>query len=187
MALHIKQARAAGGEEKQREAHVNWLIVLIILGVALISAGAVALGMWLNQRGTEAFAQHTLAGQRVLARDAALREWRRQQSAPYIDAANMRMRLWLELLEVLGGLGNADETRRQELMQQLLEVVQFNILVVRRFEIRDDAFRKAVLRFVEAEGRLKERFTKEEVMDVFTRLTPAFAQLNQEAERYILG
>jgi hypothetical protein len=42
-----------------------------------------------------------------------------------------------------------------------------------------------VLQFIEAEGQLKAQYTKEEVLHVFARLTPAFAQLNQEAERYI--
>jgi hypothetical protein len=121
------RAASRGLRREEREgARVSWLNVLVTLGVALIGAGAVATGAWLNQRGAEAIARHTLEGQRVLARDAALREWRRQKIAPYIEAANTRMRLWLELRDAIAG---ADETRRQELMEQVLEV-HFNILLV---------------------------------------------------------
>jgi hypothetical protein len=65
---------------------------------ALTGLAGVLLGVWLTQQGAERVATQTSEGQRTLARDAALRDYRQQQIAPYLEAAKGRFRMWYELI-----------------------------------------------------------------------------------------
>src|SRR5689334_19407162 len=72
----------------------GWLTALL----ALTPLAGVWLGARLSQNGAERLAKQTLDGQRLLADDAARREWRRQQVAPFLEAANRRVHFWAEFL-----------------------------------------------------------------------------------------
>jgi hypothetical protein len=78
--------------------------VLITLGAALIAVVGTLLGAWLNQRGAERLSRQTLEGQRALASDAARRDWRRQQIAPFVEGANQRAVIWLEMANAMAGV-----------------------------------------------------------------------------------
>lgn len=157
------------------------MTVLLTLGVALIGVGGVALGAWLNQRGAAAVVSRTFAGQRLLARDAALREYRTEQITPYIEAARQRFRIWAALHAELGA---ADEWNILTLQGQLTDL-HFNSLVVTYVEIPDDAFRSAFQQFVSTEGKFKSEYTPTEVMDRVKEMRLALVALSTAAERYV--
>jgi hypothetical protein len=181
----------------------NWLIVLL---AAVIPSGiglaGVWLGSWMNQRGAEKLSERTLEGQRTLANDAARREWRRQQVAPYLEAANERVRLWngvylmtlsetrdkpvdqLSKDEVETAL---DESKRAlSLNQQILDP-DFLSLRLTRHAIPDEAFKAALKLIIDADAQLKLGSTTQEVNDMLAKIGPAIAALNQAAERYIFS
>jgi hypothetical protein len=84
-----------------------------IIGAALGAiAGVVGavLGAIINQRGAAKTAERTLAGQRVLARDAALREWRAGMVRPLLDYQRGRVHEFGTLWSAIG-LGDAASIR----------------------------------------------------------------------------
>jgi hypothetical protein len=184
-----------------------WLTILLAV-LAIFSPGAL-IGVWLgtsmSQRGAERLSKQTLDGQRTLARDAALRKWRRQQIAPYLEAANQRVTLWLEmslekahynalLTEGPKMLSEAEfkenEAAREEAMQALMSQLidsHFPSLVIRRNVVPDLAFKEALERFALAEGPVRMEYTLEDIEAVQARMRPALAALHEAAERYIFG
>jgi hypothetical protein len=165
-----------------KEQQLSWMNVLQALGVALVGLIGVALGAWINQRGARTLARQTLEGQRVLARDADLRDRRKQQVDPYYEAATNRTRIWLEMHDATS---NNDEKRLLALSEELLDP-HFNNLVVTYLAIPDDAFRTAFQKFIDGEGQLKGSYTKEEIVDVVKKMRLALIELNEAMEHYIL-
>lgn len=162
---------------------MSWMTVLLTLGVALIGVGGVALGAWLNQHGAAAVAKQNFEGQRLLARDAALRDWRKQQIAPYLEAATNRTRIWVEMGHATGA---NDRTRLVSLGERLKDY-HFDNLMVTYLAIPDDAFRAAFQKFLLAEGKLKptSTYTKEEAWGVIMKMRSALVDLNKAAEHFI--
>ncbi len=169
-------------------ANMIWITLLQIFGAGFIGGAGVALGAWLNQRGAAAIAKHTLEGQRILARDASLRDWRKQQIAPYIEAAINRTRIWVEIHNARGTNDKviADRIRFLTLGERLMDP-HFDNLIVTYPAIPDDAFRAAFQNFVNAEGdhKLTRTYTKEEIMDVIMRMRLALVDLNEATEHFI--
>jgi hypothetical protein len=157
------------------------MTVLLTLGVALIGVGGVAIGARLNQHGAAAVAKQSFEGQRLLARDAALRDYRKQQIAPYLEAARQRFRIW-SAMHAEEGVG--DRAKMLELQAKVTDP-DFNSLVVTYVEIPDNAFRAAFQKFVDAEGTVKPTLTKTEVMDKVTQMRLALIELSEASEHYL--
>jgi len=166
-------------------ANMNLITLLSIFGAGIsgaIIAGIFALlGARINQRGAEALVKHTLEGQRLLARDAALRDYKKQQIAPYIEAARKRFRIWYEMH---AEVGVGDSAKLLELQAQVTDSY-FNSLVVTYVEIPDDAFRAAFQKFVDAEGNAKSTYTSTEVMDKIKQMRLALFELSEASEHYV--
>jgi hypothetical protein len=160
---------------------VTWITILQLFGAAFIAGGFALLGAWMNQRGAEALAKHTLEGQRVLARDAALRDYKKQQIDPYLEAASQRFRIWSAMH---AEVGVGDRTKELELQAQLTNS-DFTSLIVTYLEIPDDAFRAAFQKFVNAEGLFKSTYTPTEVMDKIKQMRLALIELTAASEHYL--
>jgi hypothetical protein len=177
----------------------DWLLALSLPVSGLVG---VWLGAWMNQRSAETVAKQTFEGQRILANDAARRDWRRQQVVPFIEAANERARLWNALYlgtlsetrdkppEQLSGVElqiALDETKRAlSLNEQMLDI-NFISLRLTRHAIPDEAFKAAVVQIMDAEGEFKAGHTTQDVTDVLTRMRTAIDALNRAAEHYIFS
>jgi hypothetical protein len=185
----------------------NWLIVLL---AAVIPSGIGLAGVWLGQRGNAKLAKQTLETQRVLASDAARREWRMQQVAPYREAIEERVQVWLEIRNAMGGLDAktlhalygeldflslTDEERETHLSlekQKNLQVVldrlhdpQFDSLLTGLITVPDDGIQVACQRFIAAEGKLKAEYTSKEIGEIVLAMRRVQADLNHAVERYI--
>jgi hypothetical protein len=158
-----------------------WITLLQIFGAALIAGVFTLLGVWISQRGAAAVVKQTFEGQRVLAHDAALRDYRKQQITPYIEAARQRFRIWSEMH---AEVGVGDKTKRLELQTQVTDSY-FNSLVVTYVEIPDDEFRAAFQKFIDAEGKAKSTYTRSEVMDKVKQMRLALIELSTASEHYL--
>jgi hypothetical protein len=165
---------------------MTWTTLLPIVGGALTAGVFALLGVLISQIGAARVIKRTLEGQRVLARDAALRDYRRQQIAPYLEAARNRTLIWVEMHGALATMD--DRTKFLSLDERLLDP-QFTNLSVTYLAISDNAFRTAFQKFIDAEGQLKQTptYTKGEIMEVTMKLRLAFADLNETAERFLFS
>jgi hypothetical protein len=157
-----------------------------IFGAALAAGVFLLLGALINQRGAARVAKRTLEGQRILARDAALRDYRKQQITPYLEATRNRTLIWVEMHDALATMD--DRTRFLSLDERLLDP-HFANLYVTYLEIPDNAFRAAFQNFLNTEGQLKRTptYTKEEIRDVTMKLRLALVDLNEAAERFLFS
>ena len=191
-----------------------WLTVLLA-ALAIFSPGAL-IGVWLgtsmSQRGAEALGKQTLDGQRLLANDAAVREWRRHQVQPYLDAADQRVHFWLERTMEQGLArmpyhttdkdGN-DILVQPEPLKQLPGYYELDEVVEQLFEptfynlgatvkgIPSKAFRDAFQGFVLVEMEAQKALYGEPPPNGLhahtAQITAALAALNEAAERYIFS
>jgi hypothetical protein len=159
---------------------MTWITLFQIFGAAIIAGVFTLLGVWISQRGATAVVKQTFEGQRVLARDAALRDYRKQQIAPYIEAAKQRFCIWVELH---AEVGVSDQAKLLELQAKVTDP-DFSSLIATYVEIPDDAFRAAFQKFVEAEGELKSPYTQREVMDRIKQMRLALIELSTASEHY---
>jgi hypothetical protein len=173
---------------------------------AIFSLAGVLIGLL----GAFILARQSLQGQRVLANDAARREWRMQQVAPYREAIDERVSFWLEMLNAMGGLdakaihalfGTPDfqsmteeqqKTQASLEQQKNLQVVldrlndpKFNSLLSGLIAIPDVGVQAACQRFIAAEGELKTEYTSKEIGEIVMALRRAQANLNRAVEGYI--
>jgi hypothetical protein len=160
---------------------MTWITFLQIFGAASITGVFTLFGVWTSQRGAATVVERTLEGQRVLARDAALRDYRKQQIAPYIGAARQRFRIWSEMH---AEIGVGDEAKLLELRAKLTDP-DFNSLVVTYVEIPDDVFRAAFQTFVDAEGKFKSSYNSTETMDRIMQMRLALIKLSTASEHYV--
>jgi hypothetical protein len=162
----------------------KWADLLPIFGAALTGGLFALLGSWISQRGAARVAKRTLEGQRILARDAALRDYRKQQITPYLEAANNRTLIWVEMY---GATATTDDRTKFLALDERLLDPHFANLSVTYLAIPDDAFRVAFQKFLDAEGRLKRTptYTKAEIMGVTLKLRLALIDLNEAAERFL--
>lgn len=170
---------------------MNWPIMQLkdlmqIFGGVLVAGLFLLLGALINQRGAARVAKRTLEGQRILARDTALRDYRRQRVDPYLEAASNRTRIWVEMHDALATMD--DRTKFISLDKRLLDP-HFANLSITYLAIPDNAFRIAFQKFLDAEGQLKRTptYTKEEIRDVTTKLRLALVDLNEAAERFLFS
>lgn len=177
---------------------------------ALTGLVGVLLGVWLTQRGSARVARQTFEGQRTLARDAALRDYRKQQIAPYLEASDQSVRLWAELFFATSGHERAQhlvltgeeehlvptEVVKQQVLieeQKILALgeqmsdLSFNSLVSTYAAIPDEAFRDAFHEVLDAQHKLKPPFTKQGIGDVVSHMVRAHTKLNKAAEHYIFS
>jgi hypothetical protein len=133
------------------------------------------LGQRLSQRSAASVANRTIEGQRSLAREAALRDYRKQQIAPYIEAAKQRFRIWAEAYPEIG---IDDRPKQIELQGKMLDP-HFNSLTATYVEIPDEPFRAAFRQFINAEGHLKPTYEKAEVMDKVKEMRLAITELSK--------
>src|SRR6476661_8833043 len=117
-----------------------WLTVIFPSLTLLVG---VWLGAWMNQRGAERVAGQTFERQRILARDAALRDYRQHQVALYLEAAKRRFSIWYQV-GARAGIG--DSAEKHELLKQVADP-DFDSLIVTYREVPDDAFREAFHNF----------------------------------------
>lgn len=159
---------------------------LAIFGGALTAGVFALLVVLISQIGAARVVKRTLEGQRVLARDAALRDYRKQQIAPYLEAARNRTRIWVEMHDALATMD--DRTKFLSLDERLLDH-HFTNLSVNSIAVPDEAFRAAFRKFADAEGQLKQTptYAKEEIMDVTLKLRLALVDLNEAAERFLFS
>jgi hypothetical protein len=174
----------------------DWLTILLPAITGLVGALG---GAWVSQRGAEKLTKQTLDGQRTLANDASIREWRRQQVAPYREAANQRAQLWIELLmetAIHEGLSlekslERDASRHPGLtdLREMLADSRFLSLRLTSKAFPDEAFRDAFeqLQEAEQEGTIKVNHTADEIAAVMARMASALTALNEAAERYIFS
>ena len=164
----------------------KWTDLLPIFGAAVAGGIFVLLSSWISQRGAAKVAKRTLEGQRVLARDAALRDYRKQQIAPYLEAANNRTRIWVEMH---GALVTIDDRIKFLSLDERLLDSHFTNLSVTYLAVPDDAFRTAFQDFLNAEGKLKRTptYTKQEIMEVTMKLRVALIELNEAADRFLFS
>jgi hypothetical protein len=160
---------------------VTWVTLAQIFGAALIGGIFTLLGVWISQRGAATAVKQTFEGQRVLARDAALRDYRKQLIVPYLEAARKRFRIWAA---IHAEIGVGDRVKLLELQAQLTDA-NFHSLMVTYLEIPDDAFRAAFHDFVNAEGYVKSTYTSEEIMDKVKQMRPALIELSTASEHYL--
>lgn len=172
----------------------DWLTTLL---PAMAGLAGVGLGVWLTQRGAEKLSKQTLDGQRTLANDAAMREWRRQQVVPYLEAANQRAGLWLKMILDTSFYESIPEERRDEmeasgrlkhadLERQFLDP-HYRALFQTVSGIPDDAFRGALRAFIGAEVELGNEFTADDIQKWYPTIAGALAALNEAAERYVFS
>ena len=141
------------------------------------------LAVWISQRGAARVVTRTLEGQRALAHDTAVREYRRQQVTPYLEAAGERIRIWSAMyIEA----GTEDKAGILELQTQVASS-EFQGLLVSSGAIPDEEFRAAFRRFVDSEGKLKTGQTKAEVMEIVQALQRSLRELHAAAERFIFS
>lgn len=172
----------------------DWLTNLL---PAIAGLAGVVLGVWMTQRGAETLSKQALDGQRMLADDAALREWRRQQVAPFLEAANQRVHFWAEFLSVaaLNDMVRRGEKKSEDIPEQyrIGPVIErlvdpaFNILTLTISGNPDPAFREAFLAFEHAQTSKKADYTAHEVIEVIAALKKPYAALNEAVERYIFS
>jgi hypothetical protein len=147
----------------------------------------VLLGVWLTQQGAARVARQTLEGQRTLARDAALRDYRLQRVTPYLEAAKRRFSVWYEMG---AHVGIDDSAKRHELIGQVTDP-DFNILIATYAEIPDDAFRTAFLYFAKADTgpdpEQADGFTRKEIMDRVAQMRLALVELSTASQHYIFS
>jgi hypothetical protein len=160
---------------------MSWITFFQIFCAAFITGTFTVLAVWVSQRGAASVVEQTFEGQRVLARDAALRDYRRQQIAPYIEAARQRFRIWSEMH---AEVGVGDDAKLRELRAKVTDP-DFHSLVVTYVEVPDDAFRAAFQRFVNAEGKLESPYTATEVMDRILQMRLALVELSTASEHYL--
>jgi hypothetical protein len=154
---------------------------------ALTGLVGVLLGVWLTQRGAERVAKQTLEGQRTLARDAALQDYRRQQVTPYLEAAKRRFRIWYEMG---AHLGIDDSAKTDELVKRVADP-DFNSLIVTYKEIPDDAFRAAFRNFIVADTYLDPikfgKLTYKDVESKIAQMRLALVELSKASQHYIFS
>lgn len=175
----------------------DWLTNLL---PAIAGLAGVVLGVWMTQRGAETLSKQTLDGQRMLANDAALREWRRQQVAPYLEAANRRAQFFLELMLEVGSAERdeaasgesfslAERPKLARLLEEVRESSSYFGLHLTGATIPDNAFRAAFKQVFDSEkfdeGAVHHGY--EEYRQVVERLMIALAALNEAAERYVFS
>jgi hypothetical protein len=160
-----------------------WLTVLLTLGLPISTLLGALVGAWVSRQGAENVAKVTLEGQKAMAHDAALRDYRRQQIEPYREAARRRLRVWYE---ISGEVGDGD-TKKWRALQTKYEDPEFGSLVVMHVEIPDEAFRDAFQKFVNAEGDVKSTDTFQDVKDIILSMRQALAELSAAAEHYIFA
>jgi hypothetical protein len=165
---------------------MKWAGLIQIFGGALVAGLFLLLGSFINQRGAARVAKQTLEGQRILARDAALRDYRKQQVAPYLEAASNRILIWVQMHDAFATMD--DRAKFLSLDERLLDP-QFTNLSVTYLAISDNAFRAAFQKFIDTEGKLKRTptYTKEEIMDVTMKLRLVFVEINEAAERFLFS
>jgi hypothetical protein len=159
---------------------MTWITWIPLFGV-LVAGGFAILGAWISQRSAAAVAKQTLEGQRAIARDAALRDHRKQQIAPYLEAAKQRFRIWTDSYAEVGVGDRAKLLELQEKMQD----PKFNSLIVTYVEIPDNAFKIAFQKFVNAEGELKSPSAKTEIIDKIKQMQLALIELSTASEHYL--
>jgi hypothetical protein len=157
-----------------------------IFGAALAAGVFLLLGALINQRGAARVAKQTLEGQRILARDTALRDYRKRRVDPYLEAAESRTLIWVEMHDALATMD--DRTKFLSLDERLLDP-HFTNLSVTYLAVPNDAFKTAFQKFIDTEGKLKRipTYTKEEIMDVTLKLRLALVDLNEAAERFLFS
>jgi hypothetical protein len=173
------------------------LLTLSIPGI--IGLLGVWLGTRMTQRGAVKLAKQTLDGQRTLANDAALREWRRQQVAPYLDAASQRVHYWMELLRETSGYEGLNPEQGPEgaksepaplydLRERMPDPDYYSLQFTARV-IPDRAFRDALLQVYDSEEDYKSRvdLTSDEIIVILQRMSPALTAFHEAAEHYIFS
>jgi hypothetical protein len=115
-----------------------------------------------------------------------IRRCARGRSIPYLEAANNRTLIWVEMHDALATMD--DRTKFLSLDERLLDP-HFTNLSVTYLAISDNAFRTAFQKFIDTEGRLKRTptYTKDEIMNVTLKLRLAFAEINEAAERFLFS
>lgn len=126
----------------------------------------------------------------TLARDAALRDYRKQQVAPYIEVTRQRFRIWHEVRDGMKDVKKWPMSKWLELRDQLSDL-GYKTLIATVAEIPDDAFEDAFYSFVDAEISLDPAdptsVTVEEIMDVTKRMRTALSDLSTAAQHYIFA
>ena len=166
-----------------------------VLGVALGAVVAsvvgllgVLLGARINARATRLVAEEARRTQLALAREAARREWRRPQMVDLLDQINQRTTLCTHiLLELNRG--------RQQDAQSLMERLPHHQLPAA--DLRWEALASTplgplALRYIEADNALMDALgtpetTSDQRAAALARVVQIAGQINQEAERYIVG
>jgi hypothetical protein len=157
---------------------------------ALTGLVGVLLGVWMTQQGAARVAVQTLEGQRILARDASLRDYRQQQIAPYLEAAKRRFSIWYQ---VGAHARIGDRAEKYELVKQVADP-DFNSLIVTYREVPDDAFREAFHNFIVADTdfdptKLNELddFTHDDYASKIAQMRLALVELAEASQHYIFS
>jgi gas vesicle protein len=156
---------------------------------AIFSLVGVLLGGLISLLVAMLVARQTLKGQRILARDDAFRDYRKQQIEPYLQAARRRFRIWSA---IYAEVGVGDKAKWLELQAQLTDP-DFNSLIVTFVEVPDDTFMTAFNKFVAAEGKLRPTptdttdYTTEEIMDRIVQMRLILLELSTASQRYIFS
>ena len=156
-----------------------WLTVFLTLSLPISTLAGAWAGARVSRQGAENAAKLTLEGQR----QAALRDYRTQQIAPYLEAARQRLRVWYEIaLEV--GIGGSEKW--VEMMPKYTSS-EFGRLIATHFEIPDSTFRAAFQKFYNAERVIEPTDSPEEILDKMMLVQEALMELAAEAQRYIFA
>lgn len=159
------------------------ITLLQIFGAALTAGVFTLLGVWISQHGAVEVVKWTFESQMALVKDAAIRDYRKQQVKPYIEATKHRFYIWYEMhLES----GIEDKAKLLQLQAQLTST-DFNSMIVTYVEIPDKAFRKAFQEFVNADGMFRSTYTSKEIMTKIKSMQLALAELSKVSEDYIFS
>lgn len=157
-----------------------WVTVILALSLPV----ATLAGVWLAQRGAAKVARQTLEGQRTLADDEARRELRRQQVAPYLEAASRRIRAWLDLFIAMAAQNNKEGS---EAFQKVTDH-EWWVLASTYLAIPDERFKVAFKQLRDAEDwDVEASLGLVEVQELLTKVENAVVLLNAAAEQYIFS
>jgi hypothetical protein len=154
-------------------------------------AGAVA-GALINRTGPANAARVTIAGQREIARDAALREWRKQQVEPYLEAAERRVRAYVAMYDTL----HAGNVERAAAMWDEFMTPSMRQLTLLIDALPASPFREAYNQLLDAQqrwdstlrpdgGPLRAAASQHDLLMLLGLLQTAMSQVYRTAETYI--
>lgn len=130
---------------------ISLIAVVVAIVTSIISATASIYAANISTSTSRLVAETQIEGQRVLARDAALRDYRKQQVSQIVAIANKRYALHVERLLALA---DGDQKRAMAIRERMDTGEDAFFSSQAHFAVQDDRFRRALEAFMHIDTKI---------------------------------